>query len=78
MSIQKRVNMHNQVKTANKYEKKKEKCKAVLIDPQNARKHAQPAKGRLINEQKGMEMLKECLLSTKKSKNMHNQLKDGQ
>ena len=53
-------------------------AKGVLIEQSEAQKHAQPAKGWPINKEKQIQMLKECLLSNQKRKNMHNQLKDGQ
>ena len=52
-------------------------AKGVVIEQQE-QKHIQPAKGRPVNKYKRMEMLKECLFSHQKCKNMHNQLKRGQ
>ena len=51
--------------------------KGVLIEQSKAHKQVQQAKGWPTNKEKRREMLKECLLSNQKRKNMHNQLKDG-
>ena len=65
-------------RAANKQAKTHGNHKGVPTEQPKAQKHAQPANVRPISKQNGREMLKKCLPSNQKHKNMHNRQTCGQ